>query len=92
MNSSSLRNFLQSSEKKPNHASDSSEIKGKQVIDLGNGSEVIHVTKFVPRDQAWEWHEYLDKHIPWTRPTIRVFGKSSIQVRLIALYKVLSNC
>jgi hypothetical protein len=78
--SSSLRSFLETSERKPNHASDSTEIRGKQVIDLGNGSAVIHFSKFVPRDQAWEWYEFLDKHIPWTRPTIRVFGKSSIQV------------
>ncbi|KAJ4763933.1 hypothetical protein LUZ62_074308 [Rhynchospora pubera] len=77
--SSLLRSFLEPSEKKP--TPDSTELKGKQVIDLGNGSEVIHLPKFVPKEQAWQWYEYLDKQIPWTRPTIRVFGKSSIQPR-----------
>ncbi|XP_078165971.1 oxidoreductase, 2OG-Fe(II) oxygenase family protein [Carex rostrata] len=79
--SSLLRDFLEPSEKNPNLTTDSTELKGKQVIDLGSGSEVIHVPRFVPREQAWQWYEYLDKHIPWTRPTIRVFGKSSIQPR-----------
>lgn len=87
--SSLLRDFLDPSEKNPNLTTDSTELKGKQVIDLGNGSEVIHVPRFVPREQAWQWYEYLDKHIPWTRPTIRVFGKSSIQV---CLQKVQLNC
>ncbi|OAY73198.1 Alpha-ketoglutarate-dependent dioxygenase alkB [Ananas comosus] len=53
---------------------------GKGVIDLGNGSEVIHIPRFVPWDQAWEWYEYLDKEIPWTRPMIHVFGRSCVQV------------
>ncbi|KAJ3694724.1 hypothetical protein LUZ60_000101 [Juncus effusus] len=66
----------------PNPKSESIKIKEKkQILNLGNGSEVIHIPKFVPTEQAWRWYEYLDKHIPWTRPTIRVFGKSCIQPR-----------
>ncbi|KAF7840505.1 DNA oxidative demethylase ALKBH2 [Senna tora] len=53
----------------------------KQIIDLGNASEVIYIQRFIPFDQSWKWFHYLDKHIPWTRPTIRVFGKSCVQPR-----------
>lgn len=52
----------------------------KQIIDLGNASEVIYIQRFIPFDQSWKWFDYLDKHIPWTRPTIRVFGRSCVQV------------
>ncbi|XP_010942840.1 DNA oxidative demethylase ALKBH2 isoform X1 [Elaeis guineensis] len=58
-----------------------SENTRKQRIDLGNSSEVIYIPRFVPRDQAWDWFQYLDKEIPWTRPTIHVFGKSCLQPR-----------
>lgn len=65
----------------------------KQIIDLGNGSEVIYIQRFIPFDQSWKWFDYLDEHIPWTRPTIRVFGKSFIQVSffsspLIPIYRI----
>lgn len=53
----------------------------KQIIDLGNASEVIYVRRFIPLDQSWNWFDYLDKHIPWNRPTIHVFGKSCVQPR-----------
>jgi alpha-ketoglutarate-dependent dioxygenase alkB family protein 2 len=53
----------------------------REVTDLGGGSEVVHVPRFVPREAAWGWFDYLDKRIPWTRPTIRVFGRSAVQPR-----------
>ncbi|BAS97279.1 Os06g0286310 [Oryza sativa Japonica Group] len=53
----------------------------REVTDLGGGSEVVHVPRFVPREAAWGWFDYLDKRIPWTRPTIRVFGRSAVQVQ-----------
>ncbi|ONK79356.1 uncharacterized protein A4U43_C01F5530 [Asparagus officinalis] len=53
----------------------------EKTIDLGNGSEVIYVPRFVPSDQAWGWFEYLDKEIPWTRPLIHVFGRTCLQPR-----------
>ena len=56
--------------------------KKKQTFDLGNGSHVIYIQRLIPFDQSWEWFHYLDKQIPWTRPTIRVFGKSCVQVSL----------
>ncbi|CAM0914056.1 unnamed protein product [Alopecurus aequalis] len=50
-------------------------------LDLGGGSEVEHIPRFMAREAAWEAFEELDKRIPWTRPTIRVFGRSSVQPR-----------
>ncbi|RRT38514.1 hypothetical protein BHM03_00047173 [Ensete ventricosum] len=60
--------------------------RDKQVIDLGNGSEVVYIPRFISRDQAWEWCEYLDKGIPWTRPLIHVFGRSCLQVYPLHLF------
>lgn len=52
----------------------------REVTDLGGGSEVLHVPRFAPREIAWEWFDCLDKTIPWTRPDIRVFGRTAAQV------------
>lgn len=67
----------------PNPSSDNQEhkTKKKEEIDLGNGSMVIYMPRFVGSDRAWKWFEYLDKEIPWIRPQIHVFGKSCIQPR-----------
>ncbi|XP_024631742.1 DNA oxidative demethylase ALKBH2 isoform X4 [Medicago truncatula] len=54
--------------------------KKSETIDLGNGSDVVFIQRLIPSEQSWKWFNYLDKHIPWTRPTIRVFGKSFLQV------------
>lgn len=51
-----------------------------RVLDLGNGSEVMSVPRFLSYQDSWSYFDYLNKHIPWTRPTIRVFGRSSVQV------------
>eukprot|EP00268_Persea_americana_P056707 TRINITY_DN6720_c0_g1_i2.p1 TRINITY_DN6720_c0_g1~~TRINITY_DN6720_c0_g1_i2.p1 ORF type:complete len:236 (-),score=24.59 TRINITY_DN6720_c0_g1_i2:251-958(-) len=53
----------------------------KRILDLGNGSEVIYISRFLPCDESWKWLGYLDKEIPWTRPSIRVFGRSCTQQR-----------
>ncbi|KAF7094902.1 hypothetical protein CFC21_097176 [Triticum aestivum] len=53
----------------------------REVTDLGGGSEVVHIPRFMARERAWELFEHLDKRIPWTRPTIRVFGRSVVQPR-----------
>ncbi|GMI93252.1 homolog of E. coli alkB [Hibiscus trionum] len=55
--------------------------KKTQIVDLGNGSSVVYVPKFLAYDASWEFFNYLDNHIPWTRPTIRVFGRSCLQPR-----------
>ncbi|KAK8501989.1 hypothetical protein V6N13_023239 [Hibiscus sabdariffa] len=55
--------------------------KKTQIVDLGNGSSVVYVPKFLAYDVAWEFFNYLDNHIPWTRPTLRVFGRSCLQPR-----------
>lgn len=59
------------------------EIAKRETVDLGNGSDVVYIQRLIPSDQSWKWFQYLDKHIPWTRPTIRVFGKSFLQVHII---------
>ncbi|XVF87878.1 hypothetical protein PTKIN_Ptkin18bG0155600 [Pterospermum kingtungense] len=60
----------------PNHNA-----KKTQRIDLGSGSEVVYVPRFLVYDDAWKLFNYLDNHIPWTRPTLRVFGRSCLQPR-----------
>ncbi|XP_077237605.1 oxidoreductase, 2OG-Fe(II) oxygenase family protein [Tasmannia lanceolata] len=58
------------------------EKKGKKrTLDLGNNSEIIYIPRFLPFDESWNWFDYLNKQIPWTRPSIRVFGRSCIQPR-----------
>ncbi|CAN8314732.1 unnamed protein product [Cochlearia groenlandica] len=53
----------------------------RTTIDLSHGSEVIYIQRFLPFKKSWALFDYLDKHIPWTRPTIRVFGRSCLQPR-----------
>ncbi|KAK1310383.1 hypothetical protein QJS10_CPA08g01783 [Acorus calamus] len=55
--------------------------KNRTVVDLGDGSDVVYVARFLSPDRSWEWFDYLDKRIPWTRPSIRVFGRSCVQPR-----------
>ncbi|XP_050213577.1 DNA oxidative demethylase ALKBH2 [Mercurialis annua] len=57
--------------------------KEKQIkpLDLGNGSEIIYMPRFLSFNDSWEFFNYLDSHIPWTRPTLRVFGRSCVQPR-----------
>lgn len=52
-----------------------------QTIDLGNGSEVVYLPRLLNSNDSWKFFDYLNKEIPWTRPTVRVFGRSHIQVR-----------
>ncbi|CAK7323340.1 unnamed protein product [Dovyalis caffra] len=56
-------------------------VKGKQSIDLGNGSEVIYIQRLVGFEKSWTFFDYLNKHIPWIRPTIRVCGRQCLQVK-----------
>lgn len=67
----------------------------RHTLDLGNGSEIVYMTKFVPSDKAWTWFDFLNQRIPWTRPTIRVFGRSLLQVFLfldsLLSFQTLSN-
>ncbi|CAA7019841.1 unnamed protein product [Microthlaspi erraticum] len=53
----------------------------RRTINLGHGSDLIYIQRFLPFQQSWSFFHYLDKHIPWTRPTIRVFGRSCLQPR-----------
>lgn len=56
-------------------------LNGGKVTDLGNGSDVVYLPRFLTPEKSWEYLHYLNKHIPWTRPTIRVFGKPCVQPR-----------
>ncbi|MCE5166741.1 hypothetical protein HAX54_025656, partial [Datura stramonium] len=60
-------------------AAATSDSRTKRVVELGNGSQVIYMPRFLNCDQSWDYLEYLDKNIPWNRPTIRVFGRSCVQ-------------
>ncbi|KAL2473555.1 Alpha-ketoglutarate-dependent dioxygenase alkB-like protein 2 [Forsythia ovata] len=55
--------------------------KGMTVIDLGNASQALYMSRFLSYQDSWDYFHYLDKYIHWTRPTIRVFGRSCIQPR-----------
>ncbi|KAL8033031.1 hypothetical protein ABFX02_13G136700 [Erythranthe guttata] len=55
--------------------------KRAAVVDLGNGSQVLHMPRFISYEDSWNYFDYLDKNIPWTRPTIRVFARSHLQPR-----------
>ncbi|WCJ28192.1 DNA oxidative demethylase ALKBH2 [Euphorbia peplus] len=50
-------------------------------LDLGNGSHVLYMPSFLSFDDSWIFFEYLNSHIPWTRPTLRVFGRQCLQPR-----------
>ncbi|KNA11626.1 hypothetical protein SOVF_132990 [Spinacia oleracea] len=52
-----------------------------RIIELGNGSQVVYYPSFLDYNEAWKLFDYLNNHIPWTRPTIRVFGRSCVQPR-----------
>ncbi|KAL0919726.1 hypothetical protein M5K25_011842 [Dendrobium thyrsiflorum] len=76
-----LRGF-EATELNPNLDASSCEKRGKQSItDLGDGSEVVYLPRFLSAERAWAWFDYLDKEIPWTRPSIHVFGRSCLQPR-----------
>ncbi|KAL1358720.1 hypothetical protein AAHE18_04G054900 [Arachis hypogaea] len=55
--------------------------KKTETVDLGNGSDVVYIQRLIPYEDSWQWFHYLDNHISWTRPTVRVFGKSFLQPR-----------
>ncbi|CAI0380267.1 unnamed protein product [Linum tenue] len=82
MSSRRLTTLLQPSTTKPNNPpNDAATPLKKQTLDLGNGSEIIYFPRFLPVDDTWELFDYLDTRIPWTRPTVRVFGRSCLQPR-----------
>ncbi|XP_048324864.1 DNA oxidative demethylase ALKBH2 isoform X2 [Ziziphus jujuba] len=56
------------------------EIPKSQTVDLGNGSQIVYSPRFLSFEDSWKWFEYLNNEIPWTTPTLRVFGRSCLQV------------
>lgn len=60
-----------------------SECEGRKevVVDLGDESQVLYIPKFLSFQVSWNYFDFLNKQIPWTRPTIRVFGRSVLQPR-----------
>ncbi|CAO2823567.1 unnamed protein product [Amaranthus hypochondriacus] len=57
------------------------EINNYRITNLGNGSEIVYFPRFLSYDDAWRCFDYLNTQIPWSRPTIRVFGRSCVQPR-----------
>lgn len=55
--------------------------KEKTWIDLGDGSEVVYFPHLFPHGQSLQWLNYLDQHIPWTRPSLFIFGRTCSQPR-----------
>lgn len=53
----------------------------KTWIDLGNGSELVYFPRLFCHSQSLEWLNYLDQHIPWTRPSLFIFGRTCSQPR-----------
>ncbi|XP_071717993.1 DNA oxidative demethylase ALKBH2-like [Rutidosis leptorrhynchoides] len=53
----------------------------KDITDLGDGSELVYCPRLFTEYKSWEYFNYLDKNISWTRPTIRVFGRQCLQPR-----------
>ncbi|KAK4484985.1 hypothetical protein RD792_007592 [Penstemon davidsonii] len=56
-------------------------LKKVVAVNLDNGSLISHVPNFISYKDSWQYFDYLDKNIPWTRPTIRVFARSHVQPR-----------
>ncbi|XP_059438780.1 DNA oxidative demethylase ALKBH2 isoform X2 [Corylus avellana] len=76
----SLRLKAVSESTDPNPDNESGVKRQRQRVDLGNGSEIVYMPSFLPFRRAWDCFDYLNDQIPWTRPTIRVFGRSCVQV------------
>lgn len=53
----------------------------RQILDLGNESEVVYIPRFLSFHDSWKFFDFLNNEIPWTRPTVRVFGRSCLQPR-----------
>lgn len=67
-------------EAKANDDDEKNQKKQRMVVDLGNGSEVIYFPRIIKMEDSWKFFDYLNNRIPWNRPTIRVFGRSCLQV------------
>lgn len=73
-------NFKFRAESKSTNPNPNNDSGKRQSIDLGNGSDLIYIPRFLSFEESRNWFDYLNKEIPWTRPTIRVFGRSCVQV------------
>ncbi|KAI6704714.1 hypothetical protein NL676_007676 [Syzygium grande] len=71
----------EASTSKPLEFDPSESVKKGESFDLGHGSEVFHVPRLFPADQSWAWFDYINKHVPWSRPTLRIFGRRLVQPR-----------
>lgn len=71
-----LKTTKQDDEKQEN------ESKGEVVVNLGNESQIKYIPNLFCFDESSAYLKFLNEHIPWTRPTIRVFGRSLLQVSL----------
>ncbi|KAL1832323.1 hypothetical protein DCAR_0102325 [Daucus carota subsp. sativus] len=55
--------------------------KGEVLVNLGNESQVLYIPKLFSFQDSSRYLKFLNNQIPWTRPTIRVFGRSVLQPR-----------
>ncbi|EPS70049.1 hypothetical protein M569_04715, partial [Genlisea aurea] len=55
--------------------------KKTTAVDLGGGSNVLCLPRFISLRDSWKYFDYLNENIPWIRPTIRVFAKFHVQPR-----------
>ncbi|KAH7405105.1 hypothetical protein KP509_15G056600 [Ceratopteris richardii] len=49
--------------------------------DLGNNSSLLYFEKFLDGKHAAEYLQSLDSNLPWTRPTLTIFGRKCEQPR-----------
>lgn len=76
----SLRFRAKEAKANPDDDDEKNQKKQRMVVDLGNGSEVIYFPRIIKMEDSWKFFDYLNNRIPWNRPTIRVFGRSCLQV------------
>lgn len=45
-------------------------------VDLGDGSEVLHLPRLIPVQDSCRYFDYLNHQIPWNRPSLCFSGRS----------------
>lgn len=53
----------------------------KEHVDLGDGSDLLFYPKFCHASEADDWLKALDKQMPWSRPSLFVYGRFCTQPR-----------
>lgn len=53
----------------------------RQILDLDDESQALYIPRFLSFQDSWKFFDFLNNEIPWTRPTLRVFGRACVQPR-----------